>query len=480
MYEDPDEFYQKLLERTYSWGINPAELKDLILNYGLMFGDSLLMWLSRYTESLIEDILNKVRPVSDVESLVLLLRILQHLTVPELSEEDKEPLKDYMFYDAERQIRFIDAMRNVQDASDTTDPSDTSNTSAEQDSHIKTMNVEFYFSRFTNFTEVTLNIFNMLIDAANDHDIPVLLFNLLPLRGANYYARKYGNREENLEKAIKDFKAFLDMDNFRENKQVPYIAPVIHNLANSYAKLGSLYLSENVETNYLDLAIFYYDMTLRMYSGLREFAQVAKVHLNTSICLFKQGKYQEAEMNAMDALKDGYISAEKSSVLFSQAQYIFGSLAVVFISRYEKHNCNNDIYDDEIKKPMEDGIHSFLICLQLYRQRIEDINDTDDTNEKLFSLLGLYYLYQKKEEHYHDGSWVLAKYYRKQLEELLRAVYKERQEIDTLRSPRLTYKASYDSDSEGREPTYQEYIKITAEIKDFLDQKLDEHFYELR
>ena len=476
LYEEPDEFYQRLLKRAYSWGINPSELKDLILNYGLMFGDSLLMWLSHYTEALIEDILNKVRPVSDVESLVRLLRILQHLTVPELSEEDKEPLKDYMFYDTERQIRFIDAMRNVQDVS----ASDASDTSVEQDSHIKGMNVEFYFSRFTNFTEVSLNILNMLIDAANKHNIPILLFNLLPMRGANYYARKYGNREENLKKSIEDFKSFLDMDNFRENKQIPYLVPVIHNLANSYAKLGSLYVSENFETNYLDLAIFYYDMALRMYSGLREFAQVAKVHLNTSICLFKQGKYQEAEMNAMDALEGGYISAERCGVLFSQAQYIFGSLAVVFISRYEKHNCHNDIYDGEIKKLMEDGIHSFLICIQLYRQRIEDINDTDDTNEKLFSLLGISYLYQKKEEHYHDGSWVLAKYYRRQLEELLMAVYKESKEIDTLRSPRLTYRASCDSDSEDREPTYQEYTKITAEIRDFLEQKLDEHFYELR
>ena len=468
LYENPDEFYQRLLKRTYSWGINPAELKDLILNYGLMFGDSLLMWLSHYTESLIKDILKKLRPVSDVESLVLLLRILQHLTVPELSEEDKEPLKDYMFYDEERQIRFIDAMRNVHD------------TSVEQNSHIKSMNVEFCFSRFTNFTEVSLIILSMLIDAANTHNIPLLLFNLLPVRGADYYARKYGNFEENLEKSIEDFKSFLGMDNFRENKQIPYLAPVIHNLANSYAKLGSFYVSKNLETNYLDLAVFYYDMTLKMYSGMREFAQVAKVHLNTSICLFKQRKYQEAEMNAMDALEGGYISAESSSVLFAQAQYIFGSLAIVFISSYEKHNCNNDIYDDEIEKLIDDGIHSFLICLQIYRQRVEDINDTDDTNERLFSLLGLSYLYQKKEEHYHDGSWVLAKYYRKQLEELLKTTYKERQEIDTLRSPRLTYKASYDDDSEGREPTYQEYTKITEEIKDFLDQKLDEHFYELK
>lgn len=171
LHENPDEFYTRLLNEAPEWGVNPAKLKYYISNYGIMFSNTIFSWLSEYTEALIRDVAHDKRHSHDVMPVLCLLRILQHLNVPELLEEDKEPLKNYTPY----------------------------------------RNVEYHFSRLTNFKEVAHHILTTLIDAADKYQLSDWLFNILPIRGANYIWRDFGVHSENLDKAIDDFQRFLNL-----------------------------------------------------------------------------------------------------------------------------------------------------------------------------------------------------------------------------------------------------------------------------
>lgn len=151
-------------------------------------------------------------------------------------------------------------------------------------------------------------------------------------------------------------------------------------------------------------------------------ASIAKVFLNKSICLFKFKRYSEAENAMWHSLDGEYITADNNSVLFSQAQYIWGNLISVFLDAYELQHINErkpSTHDSEIKNMLDKGIEAFLTCIQLYSKRIHDIHDTDDSCERYFSFIRLSNLYQKKEQQYHDGCWVLARYYAKEAKQSL-------------------------------------------------------------
>lgn len=358
IYQNPDEFYNMLLGKAPTWyGSRPTELESLIQDYSLLFTESILEWFSEYAESLADDLLQHRCRFEAAFPLMNLLEALHDAIIPEFSEEE-DPLSIEM----------------------TVTPS-----------VVKI----YHFSRPTNLAEVSLQVLNILVKAAEKSDVPFFLFNCLRLHGEAYYDRKYGDKDENLEIARLDFQRILKMPESILPNALPHVAWAAH-------YLGKIHIDRQRGTNNLANAHTYLDFASSIYQSAGNSLNEARVLVSQAICFFKESNLPKATTSAAKALEKVTVDEDKAT--FAKAEYIIGTTSVFLTLRGNKH----------FKEVLREGVEAFENALLFFKE---------ETVEWAFCMRNLAFLYQSQEKHFHDGSWALEKYYRKKLLENGHAKY---------------------------------------------------------
>lgn len=247
----------------------------------------------------------------------------------------------------------------------------------------------YHFGRPINLAEVSLHILNILIDVAEKSSVPFLLFNCLRLRGKVYYDRKYGDKDENLEMALLDFQRILNMPKSILLNALPYAAWVAH-------YLGNIYIDKQWDVNNLVDAHKYLDLALSIYQSASNSLNEARVFVSKAICFFKEGDLTKAATSAVRALEN--VTVDEDGAAFAKAKYIIGTVSVFLTLKGNKH----------FKEVLGEGIEAFENALLFFKEK---------SAEWVFCMRNLAFLYWSQEEHFHDGSWALEKYYRKKLSE---------------------------------------------------------------
>lgn len=358
IYQNSDEFYNMLLKKAPTWyGSRPTELESLIQDYSLLFTESILGWLSEYAESLANDLLQHKCRFEAALPLINLLEALHDAIIPEFSEEE-DPLS--MEMPVTPSVAMI-----------------------------------YHFGRPINLAEVSLQVLNILINAAEKSGVPFLLFNCLRLRGEAYYDRKCGDKDENLEIALLDFQRVLKTPESILPNALPHVAWAAH-------YLGKIHIDRQRGTNNLVNAHAYLDFALSIYQSASNSLNEARVLVSQAICFFKEGNLLKAATSAAKALEKVTVDEDKAT--FAKAEYIIGTASVFLMLKRNEHS----------KEVLKDGVEAFENALLFFKE---------ESVEWVFCMRNLAFLYRSQEEQFHDGSWALEKYYRKKLSENSHAKY---------------------------------------------------------
>lgn len=358
IYQNPDEFYNMLLKKAPTWyGSRPMELESLIQDYSILFTESILEWLSEYAESLADDLLQHRCRFEAAMPLMNLLEAFHDAVIPEFSEEE-DPLS--------MRMPVTPSVATV-----------------------------YHFGRPINLAEVSLQVLNILVDAAEKSCVPFFLFNCLRLRGEAYYDRKCGDKDENLEMALLDFQRILKMPESNLPNALPHIAWAAH-------YLGKIHTDRQRGANNLVDAHVCLDFALSIYQSASNSLNEARVFVSQAICFFKEGNLSKAATSAAKALEK--VTVDEDRVAFAKAEYIIGTVSVFLTLKGNKY----------FKEVLREGVEAFENALLFFKE---------ESAEWVFCMKNMAFLYRSQEEHFHDGSWALEKYYRKKLVENSHAKY---------------------------------------------------------
>lgn len=358
IYQNSDEFYEMLLRKAPTWyGSRLMELESLIQDYSLLFTESILEWLSKYAESLANDLLQHRCRFEAAIPLLNLLEALHDVVIPEFSEEE-DPLS--------MEMPITPSVSTI-----------------------------YHFGRPINLAEVSLQVLNILIDAAEKSCVPFLLFNCLRLRGEAYYDRKCGDKDENLEMALLDFQRILKMPESIIPNALPHVAWAAH-------YLGKIHIDRQRGANNLIDAHARLDFALSIYQSAGNSLNEARVYVSQAICFFKEDNLTKAVTSAVKALEK--VTIDEDRVSFAKAKYIIGTASVFLTIKGNNH----------FKEVLREGIEAFENALLFFKE---------ESVEWVFCMRNMAFLYRSQEEHFHDGSWALEKYYRKKLSENSHAQY---------------------------------------------------------
>ncbi len=308
IYNNPDTFYKALLDKASGWADkNESELSSIVRDFGMMFSDNIVMWLSDYAVSLFKEeghFKNTFDRFVPLINLLSTFHLFQH-SINAINEP----------FDFEYKL--------------------SSNLSI------------FYHINQINLSDAALKILDLLIASAEKIEIPFLLFNCLQLRGVIQYEYNGGKKDEAIDLALADFVRSLELPEASMKGASPYIARAAH-------YLGKIFTWKMPGEEYSAKAHYYLNYAFKFYSNNDDYKNGSKVALTQSICSYKENDMAKAYHLAIEALNGISYSDDKNT--FAAAKYILGLGSYALVQK----GCNH------LREIMDEGIDAFENALLVF------------------------------------------------------------------------------------------------------------------
>ncbi len=166
-----------------------------------------------------------------------------------------------------------------------------------------------------------------------------------------------------------------------------------------YENLANFYLNRtnNTDSKYIDnvkRAAEFFDKALKLLNRTNAQWDIARLKSHYGSCLFELGNNKLALKMLREALN--YLTIENDPVFFANTEVMFGDVSLSLLEH--KSSVSN------FKGILLEGIEAYQEALLVY-----NMNDSPQNYGAI--ILSLAELMLIKEEHYGDGSWLIAKHY---------------------------------------------------------------------